>query len=147
MVKESIERLRYLCDTLPAKLDKIPDDEFSKKTGPEKWSKKEILGHLIDSAANNHHRFVRAQFDDNPLVTYDQNQWNHSGHYADMEKSHLIKFWALYNRHLVELAKRIPVDLLNRKISIDPDKSVPLEFVINDYLVHLEHHLHQLVDY
>ena len=33
---------------------------FVGRTGPDSWSPRQELGHLIDSAANNHIRFVRA---------------------------------------------------------------------------------------
>jgi hypothetical protein len=147
MIENTINSLRHLCDIIPPLLDKIPEENFSKKPAPEKWSKKEILGHLIDSASNNHQRFVRVQFEEMPRIAYNQNDWNRASRYNQMDKSHLINFWAIYNRHLVEIISRIPRNDLERELEIHEEKPVTLGFVINDYLVHLEHHLHQLVDY
>mgnify|MGYP003597480034 CR=1 FL=1 len=62
MIEDSIQRLEYLIDKIPDMIVKISDSEFSHKPMPNKWSKKEILGHLIDSASNNHHRFIRSQY-------------------------------------------------------------------------------------
>lgn len=59
MIEKSIARLQFLCDTIPDLLTEIDELTFNEKILPEKWSKKEIIGHLIDSATNNHHRFVR----------------------------------------------------------------------------------------
>lgn len=73
MIQKSIERLAFLCETIPQLLFEIDDLTFSEELTSEKWSKKEILGHLIDSATNNHQRFVRCQFEDIPTITYDQN--------------------------------------------------------------------------
>jgi hypothetical protein len=121
--------------------------EFDHKVRPDKWSKKEILGHLIDSAANNHQRFVRAQFENNPEIFYDQNQWNHFSYYQQMEKIHMINFWKIYNFHLAQLIQHIPADLLTRQCSTDKVNVFTLAFVIQDYVVHAEHHLHQILDY
>lgn len=147
MKDKTIESLKYLCDTIPPLLEKIPEEEFSRKPAPGKWSKKEIIGHLIDSATNNHHRFVRVQFEDRPHITYDQNEWNRYSRYNEIDSSHLIRFWTIYNLHLIELLKRIPGKDLEREVVIHELRPVTLGFLISDYIVHLEHHLHQLVDY
>ena len=144
---ESIERLRRLCEIIPPLLEQISDPEFLSKPSPEKWSKKEILGHLIDSAANNHHRFIRIQYEREPVISYDQNQWNSLSHYADLERSQLISFWTLYNKHLLHLLKYIPEENLGLNGVGGDGKQLPLHFYITDYIDHLEHHLHQLVCY
>lgn len=64
-----------------------------------------------------------------------------------MDSKHLIKFWELYNRHLVELIKLIPAEMLIRKSKTDDEKNVTLEWLIEDYVRHLEHHLKQIVNY
>lgn len=66
MIKETILRLQFLIDTIPSLLTEIDEVQFSNKPNFEKWSKKEIIGHLIDSATNNHQRFVRCQFENVP---------------------------------------------------------------------------------
>ncbi len=147
MVKSTIDRLRYLCNSIPALLEKIPEAEFSGKPAPEKWSKKEILGHLIDSATNNHHRFIRAQFEDKPFISYNQNDWNHASPYNKMDTSHLILFWTFYNRHLLNIISSLTEEQLKRQVSVKAGESLTLGYVIDDYLVHLEHHLKQLVNY
>ena len=147
MIKSSIQRLKYLCDVIPDLLHNIPENEFTQKSSPEKWSKKEILGHLIDSATNNHQRFVRVQFEDIPTIIYDQVNWNASSRYNNIESSHLIEFWKLYNRHLLEIIRQIPDDFLNRKCDIGKDEPVTLHWLIDDYVRHIEHHLRQVVEY
>lgn len=69
MTSIPIERLNYLCTHIPNLLAAIDEATFNEKTSPAKWSKKEIVGHLIDSATNNHQRFIRAQFEDRPSIT------------------------------------------------------------------------------
>lgn len=145
MLTASILRLQYLCDTIPGLLLAIPEKEFSRKPDPDQWSKKEIIGHLIDSATNNHQRFVRGQFEDAPSIMYHQDYWNSYSRYQDMDAAHVIGFWAMYNRHLVELVKRIPDDLLLRNCVTEG--TVSLQWLFEDYVRHLEHHLHQVISY
>lgn len=147
MTSAAEHRLRYLTTIIPAKLVAIDEAVFSFKPAPGKWSKKEILGHLIDSATNNHQRFIRAQYEDVPHISYDQNKWNELSKYNAMDSHHLIEFWTLYNNHLVELINRIPKENLARECNTGGSKPVTLLWLIDDYVRHLEHHLKQLVDY
>lgn len=136
--------MQFLMETALEKLLEISKEDFSEKTDPGKWSKKEIIGHLIDSATNNHHRFVRGQFEKNVQISYDQNQWNAAGHYQDIDSTQLIQFWMMYNRQLIELWRNIPKEKLSNTIYTGGETPLTLEFLIQDYVVHLEHHLKQL---
>jgi hypothetical protein len=143
----AIDRLHYLLDIIPPLLRQIPVETFGHKPAAEKWSKKEILGHLIDSATNNHQRFVRGQFENEPFITYDQNNWNTHSRYADMDGEHVISFWVAYNKHLLEVIKRIPAAAFERKCITNEAAPVTLAWLIDDYVKHMEHHLKQLVAY
>src|SRR4051812_12493365 len=103
MIEKTAQRFQFLCDTIPALLLKISEADFSFKPSLEEWSKKEILGHLIDSAANNHQRFVRVQFEDVPFIKYDQNNWNKFSFHQQSSGQQVISFWSDYNKHLLEL--------------------------------------------
>ncbi|HWW41551.1 MAG TPA: DinB family protein [Pedobacter sp.] len=131
-------------ETALEKLLEISEEDLSEKTDPGKWSKKEIIGHLIDSATNNHHRFVRGQFEKNVQISYDQNKWNVAGHYQDIDSIQLIQFWMMYNRQLIELWRNIPKEKLSNTIYTGDETPLTLGFLIQDYVVHLEHHLKQL---
>jgi hypothetical protein len=147
MLEQTINRLRYLCGIIPDLLTTIPEEDFSFKPSETKWSKKQILGHLIDSATNNHQRFVKVQFENTPFITYDQDGWNDNSYHNNMDSKHLIKFWELYNKHLIELIRLIPEEKLTRECNIGKERNVTLQWLIDDYLRHLEHHLKQLVNY
>ncbi|MBK7233703.1 MAG: DinB family protein [Saprospiraceae bacterium] len=150
MIKESIERLEYLCKTIPTLLLQISETEFSVKTNPLKWSKKEIIGHLIDSATNNHHRIVRGQFEERPKITYDNAVWNSGNHYQQMTAKQIVSFWTAYNNYLSELIKHIPIDKMHNEVETgeEGDKNIlTLENVIIDYIDHMEYHLHQVIYY
>lgn len=140
----TLDRFEYLIKTIPDILGKLTEEEMSHKVSPIKWSKKEILGHLIDSATNNHHRIIRGQFEENPVIVYDQDQWNRYGHYQKMETSKIIDFWLAYNQHLIGLIKRISIENLDRKVVLGGEL-VTIAYLIEDYVQHLEHHLRQVV--
>ncbi|MDX1935962.1 MAG: DinB family protein [Flavihumibacter sp.] len=146
MTTDAINRLEYLCNTIPALLTSIHNDTFSEKVSPDKWSKKEIIGHLIDSATNNHQRFVRVQFEDSPRIAYDQNRWNKYNFYQQIDGQQIIDFWTAYNRQILELIRRIPNENLKLVCRVG-DSFLTLDFLINDYVEHLEHHLKQVVSY
>ena len=117
MIKNSISKLEFICETIPDKLLKLDETLFNKITIPEKWSKKEILGHLIDSATNNHHRFIKGQYEILPRISYDQKKWNELNFYQKVEKNQLIEFWTLYNKHLLIIFKNIKSENLKNEIT------------------------------
>ena len=147
MLQKTINRLQYLCEIIPPLLIEIPEKDFSFKPSETKWSKKQILGHLIDSATNNHQRFVRVQFEGVPSITYNQDNWNNHSYHNQVDSKYLIKFWELYNLHLAELIKLIPEKNFVRECNVGKEQNVTLQWLVEDYVRHLEHHLRQLVNY
>jgi hypothetical protein len=115
------------------------------KPKPEKWSKKEILGHLIDSAANNHQRYVRAaQNIAADFPPYNQNRWVEVQGYNKLDWHGLIELFYYYNMHISHVIDLLPEEVLTNPVNIGKENSVTLEFVITDYLRHLKHHVEQL---
>lgn len=145
MIDQTLNRLEDLIDRVPGILKSMDENFFSQKPSATKWSKKEILGHLIDSATNNHHRFVRGQFEDVPDITYDQTNWVEHGYYQTMNTHELIEFWTLYNRQLKNLIQRMPPEVFSREVK-RAGEIVTLKYLVEDYVVHLEHHLRQIID-
>ncbi len=143
--ERSIKQLQELVDTIPGILKNIPDSEFSERPAPGKWSKKEILGHLIDSATNNHHRFVRAQFEDMPTIDYNQDLWNNHSYHQQIDSHHLIAFWEMYNRHIMELIRQIPQDQIGKECRMSDGSIRSLSWLLDDYVRHAEHHLRQII--
>jgi len=132
-------------ETASAKLKLLQETEVTLKPAPGKWSKKEILGHLMDSACNNHHRFVRAQMvDDFTFPGYDQDEWVRRQDYNSKPWVELIELWRLYNRHVAHALRGIPEDKLETTCRIGSGEPVTLEFIAEDYLTHMKHHLEQL---
>jgi hypothetical protein len=109
------------------------------------WSRKEILGHLIDSAANNHQRFVRGQLDRELISpSYAQNEWVATERFNDREWSDLVQLWLAYNQHLLHVMSHAAPDRLGTIVRVGSDDPVTLEFVMIDYVRHMKHHLDQL---
>ena len=140
-------RLTYLIQFIPDLLFQIHEEAFSKKESENKWSKKEILGHLIDSATNNHQRFIRAQFENTPTIPYNQDMWNKHSFYNSIDTKQIINFWKFYNIQILELFNKIPKDLLLKECNTGGESNFTIAFLFNDYIEHLEHHLKQIVDF
>jgi len=138
------------------RLREIPPDASRQKSSPDDWSPIQILGHLIDSAANNHQRFVRAQFtDDLVFPGYEQEGWVSSQRYADESWTEVIQLWSSYNLHIHHLASVIPETILTKPRAthnldqiafklVDKSEQATLEYLIRDYVDHLRHHLDQI---
>ena len=89
MIEKALNRLEYIINLTPKMLTEISGENMSTKPSPTKWSKKEIIGHLIDSATNNHQRFVRGQFENIPEISYDQNNWNEFSFYNQIDSKQM----------------------------------------------------------
>jgi hypothetical protein len=139
-----------------SRLRAITPQQSRHQTAPDNWAPIEVLGHLIDSAANNHQRFVRAQFtDDLVFPGYEQNEWVSAQKYRDESWPDLIQLWSSYNLHLAHLAAAVPPDVLTKPRQrhnlhqiafklVDENEATTLEYFIRDYVDHLRHHLDQI---
>jgi hypothetical protein len=125
-------------------LKEIPEKEFSHKPLPDKWSKKEILGHLVDSAQNNIRRFVCAQYEENPKITYAQDKWVAIANYQEYNSQNLVQLWWLLNKHICQLLRNMTDEMARRQSQTEDLHN--LEWLAKDYVKHLLHHLHQVLD-
>jgi len=131
-----------------------PQSELA--TAPGKWSPKQVIGHLIDSAGNNHGRFVRAQLQDDLTFTgYQQEEWVNRQRYQTEPWKDLVELWRLYNLHLAHLLEQVSVEDLTRPRTnhnldqiawqtVPRSEPVTLEYFIRDYVAHLKNHLRQI---
>ena len=144
-MQPTIEHLEKIIHIYLRRLEAVPDDAFEWKPRPEKWSKKEILGHLVDSAQNNIRRFIVAQYEDTPNIFYEQDEWVKRTGYQQYPITELIGIWSLLNRHLVIVLKQMDPGAAGR-MCVMRDTPQTLEWVAADYCNHLLHHLHQILD-
>ena len=140
-----------------ARLNDITPDGSRHKLSDDEWAPIEVLGHLVDSATNNHQRFVRAQFTDDLVFSgYEQDGWVNAQKYRDESWPDLIQLWSSYNLHLLHVFSVIPAETLTKlrdKHNLDQiafehvpqDKPATLEYLIRDYVDHLRHHLRQIL--
>jgi len=127
-------------------LAQVAEDASAEPLSPGKWSRKEVLGHMLDSASNNHQRFVRAQIDSNlTFPDYAQKSWVERQGYKDETWADLVLFWKCYNLHLLRVVSRISEDKLNILCTVGNDEPVTLGFLVEDYVVHLKYHLKQIL--
>ena len=123
----------------------LSEDEAREPLQNGGWSRKQVIGHLIDSASNNHQRFVLLML--NPQVThpgYEQDGWVNSQRYQERQWSKLLALWAAYNAHLAHVIRSVPQNALANECRIAGGSPVTLEFLMRDYVAHLEHHLRTL---
>jgi hypothetical protein len=140
-------RLRQTIDAATAQFTALSYDEWHHKPAPASWSKKEILGHLIDSAQNNLRRFVVAQYLDQPQVVYDQDFWVQAQRYQEAGIGELIELWRLLNRQLARTLDAMPEASWKREANTgrsEPELHT-LEWIADDYVKHLHHHLRKML--
>ena len=152
-----LEDFRETIEQAAVALREISDEASKRPLSDDKWSAKEVVGHLIDSAANNHQRFVRGQFQNDLIFQgYNQDDWVSSQQYINASWSLLIDLWRTYNLHLLHVMassserarRRIHHDHTLNKIAfktVSVDEPSTLEYIMRDYIVHLKSHLNQIV--
>ena len=125
-------------------LEDITDEDASVPRVPGKWSRKEILGHLIDSACNNQQKFVRTMAQPRlDFAGYKQDYWVESQKYNAAAWRNLIALWLAYNLHLAHVIEHVGPELLGNSITIEDAGTFSLEFIMKDYVEHLKHNLMQ----
>lgn len=147
-VNASMERLEDHIKDFPAKMKNLSSEDLLDRKAEGKWSKKEILGHLIDSAVNNLKRFTDAQFSSLPYEVVNYNQVNLVivNDYQNLPLDHLLGLWQSLNRQIVFVVKNIEEEKLN--YPVDPQyqnaELKTLGWIIIDYVAHMEHHFKQI---
>ena len=141
---KALQSLRTLLDHMPARLEALPPDTVALKS-PAHWSVKEELGHLLDSAANNHQRIVRAQLEDNPAMPgYDGPHWVRLHAYQKRDWHELIGLWEALNGQLLAAAEAVPDSAWSRTCTIAGSAPLTLQFVVEDYMHHMRDHLRHM---
>ena len=144
-MQPAILNLEKIIHNYVRRLATMPEPVYAAKPQPDKWSKKEILGHLVDSAQNNIRRFIVAQYEDNPRIGYAQDVWVACSNYQGYAVADLVTLWTLLNRHIVVILRQMSPAAAQRKCSMGGQPQ-SLEWVAADYCNHLLHHLHQILD-
>lgn len=153
---EWLEDFKQTIDSATPRLRELSEAQSEVPRAEAEWSSKQILGHLIDSAANNHARFVLAQMkDDLVFAGYDQDGWVQTNHYQQAAWSQLVDLWRSYNLHLHHLMRHAAKEKMNTPCTlhtlqeiafktVPQSEPVTLEYLMKDYVDHLNHHLDQI---
>lgn len=146
-MEEIINRLESLLQQLTNALTAYTNEDLSRRTKPEKWSKKEILGHLIDSGINNLQRFTEVQFKEKPYVvkTYNQNELVRVNNYQEAALKEIFVLLSSINHRIIEVMKFLTAESLEYEVIIEGKKKSDLKFLVVDYVDHFEHHVKQII--
>lgn len=140
-MKHAIHEFEHLIEQFPTEVLAIPLADLQHKLSEEKWSKKEIIGHLIDSATVNYLRFIKAQFQENPQLFYEQVEYCAGANYQETELTQLLSLWQSLNRQLVFLFHTLHTRNLGDRLCNDQT----LAYLIEDYVQHFKHHRAQIL--
>ena len=153
---------RYVVELLDAVeratpfLEQMSEEASLTRPKPGKWCAREIIGHLVDSASNNHQRFVRAQFKEDLVFDgYEQDAWVSLQRYTEAPWAELIDLWRNFNLHIARIMQVASKDERLRKRArhnldelawkpICRSEPATLEYFMSDYVAHLKHHLAQI---
>ncbi len=120
--------------------------DWESKPAPGKWSNKEIIGHLCDSAMINLQRFVRCTYEEHFKLVYEQDEWVTTQRYQEMDIKNLLELWRLLNLQITRVFEKYPAD--RWQVQCDSKKNEAglhtVEWLAQDYVVHLQHHLDQI---
>jgi hypothetical protein len=128
-------------------LSQASEQELNTNPSPNKWSKKEILGHLIDSGIHNLQRFTEIQYESKPYIirSYKQNELVYANKYQNADSKELIRFWWSLNKRILFIIQMQTEKTLYYQIELEKGNLSDLGFLIKDYVNHLEHHLNQII--
>jgi len=139
---QALSSLRSLLQVVPERLHQLSDEKVERRATPTNWSAKEELGHLLDSAVNNHQRIVRAQSEDHlAMPGYEQNRWVAIHRYQQRDWVELTNLWQDLNRQLLVAAESVPDPAWAHTVRVGNSEPMTLEFVFDDYVAHMVHHL------
>ena len=153
---EFTNNFRQRIQEIHQQLSQIPPEKAIQRPQPDKWSPIEIMGHLIDSANNNHRRFTKAQWQDNMIFNgYRQEDWVNVQKYPSTDWQQLLDFWKLYNLHICHIMENTPEEKLTKEvhehnlhkiamITVPADQPTTLKYFMEDYIYHIEHHMKQI---
>lgn len=147
-MKEVVEELNSIVTEFVEKISGFSEEELSNKPIPNKWSKKEVVGHLIDSGQNNLRRFIVGQYESSPpKIIYEQDFWVKAVSYQKMKGRDVIDLWRLVNTQIANVLSEM--DIRNYANTCDTSKDAEqlrtLEWLAVDYVKHLKHHLNQVI--
>lgn len=147
-MKETIADLNRIIKDYTTAFGKFSEDELQQKPNPAKWSRKEVIGHLIDSGHNNLRRFIIGQYEASPpKIVYDQNFWVSANNYQGMNGQDVIALWRLVNLQIVNILSNMSTENYTKQCDTNKQGVTlhTLDWLASDYVKHLKHHINQVI--
>ncbi|WP_348619822.1 DinB family protein [Paenibacillus polymyxa] len=147
-MKNAVEELARIIEDYEKEFISITEHEFNAKPFSEKWSKKEILGHLCDSASNNHRRFIMIKHSTSPIKidSYAQNDWVAANQYQEVfSYVDVIHLWKLLNKQIINVLNSCTSFDSKKRFQKEDHSTETLQWLVDDYIQHLRHHLEQII--
>lgn len=143
-MEKTARELREIILEFPTMFANIPKNDFIAKPLYDKWSRQEVLGHLIDSAQNNLRRFLCAQYEtEPPKILYQQDFWVAANDYQKMPQEDVIELWRLLNLRICAVLENMAAQNYRKVCYTDALHS--LEWLAADYVKHMKHHINQII--
>jgi len=147
-MKDTAAELREIVAAFFIKISGLPEETFSAKPSPARWSKKEVVGHLVDSAHNNLRRFICGQYESiPPHIIYDQDVWVHANQYQELPSGQVVLLWKILNEQICTVIEHVPDFALEKQVNTGRSEEDlhSIEWLAKDYVKHLKHHLNQVI--
>lgn len=147
VIKNAVKSLQKILHYFPIQSAILSEKEWNEKADVNIWSKKEVVGHLVDSAFTNLQRYIRIQYQNTPHIVYDQDAWVKAQHWQELPVTDIIMLWKVVNKQILHIWKNFPQAKINSLLNVSKDKEEMYTFaeMIQDYIDHCKHHIQQIL--
>lgn len=146
MIRNTVSSLEALLQAVPQKFRELDHNTIVQPRSEGKWSRLQLLGHLCDSAINNLSRFIQllSQTESLLITPYNQEKWVEAQQYINAPLEDVLGLWLSLNQSVVRVISNLSEPSLSCTCRLPDGTVVTLEWLIQDYVEHMEHHLQQI---
>jgi hypothetical protein len=138
-LQAALVKLRHLVDGTVHHISAYSEPYGDQLLKRKPWTRKEALGHLIDSAAAHQQWFARALIEPRLAAPVGpQDEWVAAQQYRTFSWQDTVDLWVSLNRFLIHVLAQIPEAKLNTPCRIGIADAIPLSDLITRYIAHCE---------